>query len=303
MTHAEGHGLGLMAEGTAQTLFLAITFVWAWALWGYWVVAMPPGGLQISAAFITCAVAGGLAPSLAALAVTALEGRGETWRGLIAPLLRWRMDLGALSVALLLVPTTTAVSLFFQGSFIGPLRWPDFALVVMALVWPLLATLGEELGWRGFLLPRLAARFGLLTSALMVGFIWGIWHLPADYVALKGYGEWFWAAFLLNGPIVLTAHSIVMAWLWRRTSGGLFAAVLYHLTITASAMVTPTSASDGLPGVLAAGVGAAVMWLAAILLLFLRRGDFLERPGRRQTATRTEPSSLVHKNSSPDGNP
>lgn len=64
-----------MSGRAAVTLFLGIAFVWAWGLWGYWVFAMPAGGLQISPAFIVCAIVGGLAPSLAALVVTVLAGR------------------------------------------------------------------------------------------------------------------------------------------------------------------------------------------------------------------------------------
>ena len=277
MTDAETAGFASRARGGAAVpAFLGITFLWAWALWGYWVVAMPTGGLQISAAFITCAIVGGLSPTIAALALTAMAGRGEIGRRLVAPLMRWRVDRVALSVALLLIGAAVAGSLVLQATYLGPLRWPDPALLTMALIWPLLAALGEELGWRGFLLPRLAERFGLLPAALVIGVIWGVWHLPADYIALKGYGNWFWAAFLLNGPVILTAHSIIMAWLWRRTSGSLFAAVLYHAAITASAIVAPSAGSEGLPGVLAAGALAATLWTAAILLLLVRRTDFAD---------------------------
>ena len=185
------------------------------------------------------------------------------------------MDRSPLAVTLLLVFAVTAVSVTLQATLVGPLHWPNPDLLAMGLVWPVLAALGEELGWRGFLLPRFAQRFGLLPAALVVGAIWGTWHLPADYIALKGYGDWFWAAFLLNGPVVLTAHSIIMAWLWRRTSGSLLSSVLYHATITGSAIVAPTAGSDGLPGVLAASTGAAVTWIAAILLLVFHRSDFV----------------------------
>jgi membrane protease YdiL (CAAX protease family) len=277
MTLAEAHAPGGRARGGfAEVLLLGITFLWAWTLWGYWVVEMPPGGLQVSAAFIVCAMVGGLAPSLAALVVTAVARRAETGRQLISPLLRWQVDGAALAIALLLAMAAAVASVALQAIFIGPLRWPDPALLTMALIWPLVAALGEELGWRGVLLPRLDERFGLLPAAFIIGIIWGLWHLPADYTALKGYGGWFLMAFLLNGPIILTAHSIIMAWLWRRTSGSLLTAVLYHATITASAIAAPTAGSDGLPGVLAAASLAAVLWMAAILLLLLRWKDFAD---------------------------
>lgn len=261
--------------GAASTgLFLAGTFGWAWALWGYWVFAMPPGGLQISPAFIACAIVGGFAPSISAIAVTAWAGGRMALADLLRPLRYWRFPVSLYLVALLLVPALWLLSASLQASFVGPLRWPDPALFAMAAVWPLLAALGEEIGWRGFLLPRLERGMGLLPAALVVGALWGVWHLPADYIALKGYGDWFWLAFLLNGPIVLTAHSIILAWLWRRTQGSLVAAVLYHWSVTTSAIAFPSASAEGLPGILAAGIGAALIWVAAGALLVLRRNDF-----------------------------
>ncbi len=257
------------------TAFLAGTFLWAWLLWGYWVVAMPPGGLALSPFFLVSAILGGLAPSLAAIAVAwALGGRSGIAR-LLAPLVRWRVQPVWYGFALLTVPTVTLVIAALQAMTIGGNRLNDIGpLLAVLAIWPLMAALGEEIGWRGFLLPRLQSRLGTVPAALVIGAIWGLWHLPADYIALKAYGDWFIAAFLLNGPIVLTAHAIIMAWLWNRTGGNLLLAVLYHLTITASAMLLPSGFADGATGVAAAAIGAGCFWVVAIGLLVWRRSDF-----------------------------
>ena len=138
--------------------------------------------------------------------------------------------------------------------------------MAMAAIWPIMAALGEELGWRGFFFPRLLKHFGLVGAAVIVGLVWGLWHLPADFVGLKGYGTLFWLAFLINGPIMLTAHALIMAWLWRRTGANLVMMVLYHWSITASAMLAPTAGGqDGL-GLAAAAFSAAAFWVVAIML-------------------------------------
>ena len=85
---------------------------------------------------------------------------------------------------------------------------------------------------------------------------------------------WFWVAFALNGPIVLTAHSLIMAWLWRYTAGSLPMAMLYHLTITASAMLAPIPGTGGSASLIHAGIGAALTWLAAVTLLATRRREW-----------------------------
>lgn len=261
-------------SNSSVAIFLGLTFAWAWLLWGYWVVAMPPGGLQISAAFMVCAIVGGFAPSLSA-AVLAFRGDGRRGlRDLVTPVLRRRLAPSQWAIAILLVPATAILSALIQPVVIGPLRWPDPSILAVALVWPLMAAAGEEIGWRGYLLPRLEQRFGLLGAALLIGLVWGLWHLPADYVALKSYGPWFVPAFLVNGPFVLTAHSIILAWLWRRTGGSLLAVIVYHFSITASAMVGPSAGTEGWTGVVSAGIGAALLWAAALALVTFRRNDF-----------------------------
>jgi membrane protease YdiL (CAAX protease family) len=254
-------------------LFLIVTFSFAWVLWGYWVVAMPPGGLVISPAFIMCAIVGGLAPSLAAIVVSAMAGGRAGVVSLFAAARRpvaWPLVL----IALLAVPASAAVAYLVQQAVGLQLRWPDPSLLVMALIWPLMAALGEEFGWRGFLTARLVPMWGILPTALTVGLIWGVWHLPADFVGLKGYGDWFWLAFLINGPIVLTAHAIIITWLWHKSGQGMLAALLYHWSVTATAIIAPASIAEGLPGLLTAAIGAGVVWVVAVGLLVLRRADF-----------------------------
>ena len=84
---------------------------------------------------------------------------------------------------------------------------------------------GEELGWRGFLLPRLQQRFNALISSLIVGVIWAIWHLPLW--SLPGYG-WdaipYWAFAL--GAI---STSVIFTWILNNTGGSLVMASIIHL--------------------------------------------------------------------------
>jgi membrane protease YdiL (CAAX protease family) len=256
----------------AIALFLAIAFGFAWLLWGNWVVAMPPGGLVIGPAFIACAIIGGFAPSIAAIAVT-LAGGGRAAAGELLSTLRRPLMARHAVFALAAVPLATAVSCLLQLLAGLQLHWPAPSLLVMALVWPVMAALGEELGWRSFLTARLLPALGFLRTGLLVGVLWGLWHLPADYIALKGFGDWFWLAFLINGPIVLTAHALIMTRLWQQTAGSTVSALLYHWSITISAMVAPAPVGASWQALLAAGIGAAAMWgVFAVLLIFTRAG-------------------------------
>ena len=256
--------LSRFAQRAPLVVFLTGTFVWAWALWGYWIPAMPPTGLVISPAFVLCAIIGGFAPSLAAIATSWLIGGRAAVGDLLRSIIHWRAPASHYALALGIVPAATVVTTALLPIFVGPLKPLDPSVMAMAAIWPIMAALGEEFGWRGFLFPRLLSRYGLVGAALIVGIVWGVWHLPADYVGLKGYGDLFWLAFVVNGPLVLTAHALIMAWLWKKSSGNLLLMVLYHFSITASAMLAPTAGGQDAYGLGAAALGAGVFWIVAI---------------------------------------
>lgn len=247
-------------------VFLIGTFVWAWAFWGYWIPAMPATGLVVTPAFIVCAIIGGLAPSLAALLTSFLIGGTTATGHLLHGLTRWRAPPLHYALALGIVPGTTILITTLLPLVVGPLKPADPSIMAMAAIWPIMAALGEELGWRGFLFPRLVKPYGLVGAAVVVGIIWGVWHLPADFVGLKGYGSLFWLVFLVNGPILLTAHALIMAWLWRRTGANVLMMVLYHWSITASAMLAPTAGGQDAMGLASAAFAAAAFWVVAIIL-------------------------------------
>jgi membrane protease YdiL (CAAX protease family) len=88
------------------------------------------------------------------------------------------------------------------------------------------SALGEEIGWRGFLVPQLAQRYSFTATALISGVIWSLWHYPvlifADYNA--GTPTWYGLACF---TVMVVGISFVFAWL-RLRSGSLWTAVLLH---------------------------------------------------------------------------
>jgi membrane protease YdiL (CAAX protease family) len=84
--------------------------------------------------------------------------------------------------------------------------------------------LGEETGWRGFALPELQKRYSPFAASLVVGVFWAAWHIPLMGVEFKADVI---APFLLS----VLAGSVVMAWLFNRTNGGLLPLPLMHATV------------------------------------------------------------------------
>jgi membrane protease YdiL (CAAX protease family) len=151
--------------------------------------------------------------------------------------------------------------------------WPAFGRDALLMMLPaiLVSTpfqAGEEIGWRGYALPRLAARFGLARASLVLGVLWAFWHLPQFYIAdADSYHQSFgvWAAQVV-------AMSVAFAWLYARTGGSLLLVMLLHAAINNSKDVVPSAAATA-PGVFSLHASAmswltlGALWLCAGCLL------------------------------------
>ncbi|NRD77088.1 CPBP family intramembrane metalloprotease [Bacillus sp. BRMEA1] len=95
--------------------------------------------------------------------------------------------------------------------------------------------LAEEIGWRGFALPRMQARYGGLKASLLIGVLWALWHLPHFLTSAQRGGPGAdLSIFYINLPIFIVmciAISIIMTWVFNHTQGSLFMAILLHTSI------------------------------------------------------------------------
>ena len=95
------------------------------------------------------------------------------------------------------------------------------------LLWLLTFGVGEEIGWRGYALPRLQKNHNALTATLILGAVWAFWHLPAFF-----YRETYMAMGVAAGlPLLfmsILAASIVFTWIYNGTRGSLLMVILFH---------------------------------------------------------------------------
>lgn len=125
------------------------------------------------------------------------------------------------------IQTAAAFTRFFG---LGPMSRPVgiaafFLFVAFGVIQNCATTLGEEIGWRGFLVPELAKRYSFTATSIISGVIWALWHVPI--IVFGGYNEgtgWIGLAIVSANMIVL---SFVLAWL-RLKSGSLWTAVILH---------------------------------------------------------------------------
>ncbi|MCB9598246.1 MAG: CPBP family intramembrane metalloprotease [Sandaracinaceae bacterium] len=165
-------------------------------------------------------------PTIAACVASAREGGRAAVRKLLSGLGAGRVGplwfFVALGLPTLAYLVARALYELLPGDDGGPWFWPpgDAQHVVGAVLVPI----GEEIGWRGYALPRLIARFGPLRASLLLGGLWGVWHLPM-FIAV---GTTDPAYYALMVPYFL-AGSVMFTWLYQRTNGSLLLAVLLHV--------------------------------------------------------------------------
>jgi membrane protease YdiL (CAAX protease family) len=88
---------------------------------------------------------------------------------------------------------------------------------------------GEELGWRGFALPRLQSKYGALSSSILLGVIWAGWHIP--YWPIPGWFPKMQSIPFLAFTLQSIAKSVIMTWIYNNTNGSVLLASLFHLVL------------------------------------------------------------------------
>ncbi len=141
--------------------------------------------------------------------------------------------------------------------------WVPLLFVVVLLLG---GPLGEELGWRGYLLPELLAKQGRLRASLWVAAAWFVWHLPLFWLegaAQKG------SSMLLFG-VCVAAFSVLFTWITLGAGGSLLAALLAHTMVNLPSFclshVFPVAADSGLTN----GLLAGLLVLAAFAVVLAR---------------------------------
>lgn len=215
-------------------------------------------------------------PTLVALALTAFYGGKAGLRRLVKSIFRWRVGISGWLLSFLLFPALWLTVAIIRHLTVGaPIHWEgwwrNFPLVVFS-TYLLTDTggLGEETGWRGYAMPRLLEGFTPLTAGLIVGFFFGVWHLPGWFLSGIG-GHYAHLDFALFVGFTMML-SVVMAFLYVRTSGSvLLAGIIPH-------MITNIGGEDGIKHYDQSWEYLAYLAIFAVILIALRSKDMISAP-------------------------
>ena len=205
----------------------------------------------------------------------------------------WRVGISWYLLVLLGVPALMLLPYLIQpGAFSvfrlpGPPFWLTYLIVYLStLVFG--GPLGEEGGWRGFALPRLQQRSGPLVGTLILGVLWGLWHLPL-FLLVPGYngaGTGFVAILIPFVAFVITliAYSVIFTWVFNDTRGSILLAILLHASINTASGMLP-SLFPSLVGTLLFGLSLSLVWVVvALLIIAATQGRLSYQRYQRETA-------------------
>jgi membrane protease YdiL (CAAX protease family) len=241
--------------GTHLFAFFVLTFGISWAAW------LPMALAGLSSSWIR--IVGTFGPSLAALIIVAISEGRSGLREIGRRLLVWRVGFGWYLVIFLITPIiilpAIGIHILLGGSGLewnDPSRWylifPAFLQILV------LGVLGEEIGWRGFALPRLQQPLNALWASLVLGTIWAFWHLPLFWMPEDFHAQIPFGLFLLQ-ELGLT---ILFTWVYNNTHGSLLIANLFHAASNTAIGVLPVIPAD------AAG-SLRPLWLSIGLLIIV----------------------------------
>lgn len=221
-------------------LFFVVVLGWSWLFW------IPAAVLEISFQTTMGAVMGLLGllgPMLGGIVFTYLtqdkQGRREYWSRIIdLKRIRARWYL----VIFLLVPVLMAIAValdLLSGGNVAifektaaPFLSTPLSIIPFALGIFFIGPFPEELGWRGYVLDRLQARWNALVSSLTLGAVWALWHWPLFFIKdtyqynQGAWSLWFWLFFIGIIPL-----AVVFTWIFNNTRRSTLAIILFHFMI------------------------------------------------------------------------
>jgi len=246
-------------------VFFLVSFTISWSIW------LPLYGHHFGLQTITPLTyqhaLGALGPMAGAMITSWIYGgRKEVTRlllqmikpggiyALIALLSPFALAILAMTPAIIARHSTDSIGALMHNS-----EFPHFSIFTLVLYNLVFFGFGEEVGWRGFVLPRLQGRFNALQSALLLTIPWALWHLPLflyrpGYVGMEMAGTAGWVLSLLTG-------SVLLSWFYNSTRGSILVCAVFHacIDIPFTAPIGPQVA--GLTGMLITVWGLATIFV------------------------------------------
>lgn len=191
-----------------------------------------------------------IGPSVSALLLTGLESGRAGFRELWARLSKWRVGLGWYALALLATPLLAvivllALSLFSPDFFPGLFTTEDKRTLLMTGIGVgVFVGIFEELGWIGFVVPRMRRKYSTLATGMIVGVLWGLWHFPPFWETNSFTSGLPFLLLVVRLLAWLPPYRVLMVWVYDHTQS-LLVTILMHASLDFSMLVFPSIVLSG----------------------------------------------------------
>ena len=261
-------------------LFFVLVFFWTWF---FWILAAALRISAQSAMGIALEVLGLLGPMLGGIGFSYFTGDNESWREYWSRIVdpkripaKWYL------VIFLFVPVLMTIAVLLDvalggsavlaqiGKRVTPFLSTPLTIIPFALHLFIYGPFPEELGWRGYVLDRLQARWNALVSSLILGAIWALWHLPLFYIkdTYPHYSQGAWSLWFWLFMVEVIPTAVIYTWIFNNTRRSTLAAILFHFTSNVTAELTNATAGTNFYSTLLwiiAALAVVALWGAGTL--------------------------------------
>jgi uncharacterized protein len=209
-------------------IFILLTYLLSWGLMGLF-IAQHRGWISAPIPFEPFLILGSWFPNIAAFLVIAfvLKQKGGI-RQLLRGWLKFKVPafwyLVAITPVVFAVLSMFIYKLLYGVNPVSEIVFDPLSMLALLIISTVTGATGEELGWRGFALPRLQMRMSALNASLVLGVIWTLWHLPLWFAGL-GYEKIPFAAY----AIMVMSYTVLITWACNNTRGSMVIVTLFHL--------------------------------------------------------------------------
>jgi len=205
-----------------------------------------------------------LGPSLSGIVLTGILGGKTGLRDLFSKLVRARIRPGWYA-PLLIPPVLVLTLLFTLKTAVSPVYSPN--LFLMGVVFGVPAGLLEEIGWSGFAFPKMSSQYNALGSSILLGLLWGSWHLPVvNYLGTATPHGAYWFPFFLAFTFAMTAIRVLISWLYTDTKSVLITQLM-HISSTGSLVVFSPPAVSARQEVMWYTLYGIALWIAVLIVV------------------------------------
>jgi len=253
--------------------FFGLTYLLSWLIWvplalshlGVGPFHIPEGTSSI------VRLLGVLMPAVVATLLTGLYGGRPGLRWLYGRFKAERVSIRWWGAAVLVYPALLVAAGLAYNAFggdpkVAPAQPFSTGGLLVNVIFLAIATLGEEIGWRGLALPGLLARFGPLKASLILGLLWYAWHIP--FWVVTGSLDQNAATELALNFLFIVPGTLYITWFFLHTLGSLLPVIGFHLVFNiVNVSIFPVT---GIPAAYAVFTGLSLVVVAAILPGFIR---------------------------------